>query len=268
MARNSLTSIYKNHHSRFLKDLDAAKGLDETRLHKVRVEIKNLRVLLDLLAVLTKKKYKSRTVLKQLDPLFKRAGSIRSATLNLKLSQPYKSAVLVRFRQHLKTQQLDAGQKFLEEIKSFETKKFKQQHKKALEAFRGLKPKKISKGAEEYMRIQFAHVRAGIFDISDDKVLHQIRKRIKSIRNIGGLLEEIKAEHPFKEELKKVNVTYDKIGQWHDTIELVDHLEDYVDSLGDPAALEKTAPLIIALKKKCLYNKRQIERKLKTDLVM
>jgi CHAD domain-containing protein len=268
MARNSLTSIYKDHHSRFLKDLHAAKGLDETQLHRVRVEIKNLRVLLDLLGVLSKKKYKARPMLKQLEPLFKSAGSIRSVTLNLKLSQPYKSAVLVKFRQHLKDKQHGAGQKFLHEIKSFETKKFSKLHKKALAAFRELKPKKISKGAEEYMRVQFAHVRAGIFDIGDDSVLHQIRKRIKSIRNIGSLLEEIKAEHPFKEELKKVNVTYDKIGHWHDTIELVDHLEEYVDKLGDPAALEKTAPLIIALKKKCLYNKRQIERKLKADLVM
>ena len=268
MARNTLTSIYKDHHGKFLKDLRAAKGLDETQLHRVRVEIKNLRVLLDLLGVLTKKKYRARPILKLLDPLFRSAGTIRSATLNLKLSQPYKSAVLVKFRQHLKNRQQNAGQKFLGEIKAFDTKKFRREHKKALAAFRTLKPKKISKGAEEYIRVQFAHVRAGVFDISDDKVLHQIRKRIKSIRNIGSLLEELKTEHPFKEELKKANVTYDKIGQWHDTIELVDQLEDFVDSLDDPIALEKTAPLIIALKKKCLYNKRQIERKLKADLVM
>src|SRR4249919_3768814 len=105
MSRNSLTSIYKSHHSKFLKDLRAAKDLDETQLHRVRVEIKNLRVLLDLLGVLTNKKYKAKPVLKLIEPLFKRAGTIRSATLNLKLCQPYKSVVLVKFRQQLKNQQ-------------------------------------------------------------------------------------------------------------------------------------------------------------------
>jgi hypothetical protein len=268
MPKNTITPIYKSHESHFLKNLRQARGLEENSLHKLRVDIKNLRVLIDLLRILSGKKFRGKAMSKQLEPVFKAAGRIRTAALNLKQSQTYRSPVLVKFRQHLRSKQEEASQEFLHVLRKFDGKKFRKLHKKALEEFRELKEGKIKKGAEEYMRVLFAHIRADIFDITDDETLHQIRKRLKSIKNIGQLLDQIDDGHPFKEELVKVHRTYDKIGQWHDTLELTETLEEYVDDLDDPEALEQTAPLILTLKKRCLLNKRQIEKRLKIDMVM
>ncbi len=268
MAKNTISRIYRSHEKHFIKDLKEAKDLDEQRLHKVRVDIKNLRVLMDLKKSLSGNKNGIASINRLLNPLFKRAGDIRSITLNLKLTQPYQSQVLIRYRQHLKPRQQKASNRFLSTLERFDTKRFKKQHQKTLASLSELKEKSVRKGAEEYLRILFAQIRADIFDINDDETLHQIRKRLKSIRNVGTLLNQMDPKHAFTEELEKIERTYDKIGQWHDTIELVASLEKYVEDLDDAEALEKTAPLILALKKKCLLNKRQIEKRLKLDLVM
>ena len=135
-------------------------------------------------------------------------------------------------------------------------------------AFRSLKRKHVIRSAENYLRLLFAQVRAEVFDISDDETLHQIRKRLKSIRNVGHLLMELETDFPLKEELQKIAVTYEKIGQWHDMQELIVAIEKYVETLDDPAVLEMTAPLIITLKKRCIFDKQKIERRLKADLLL
>src|SRR5690606_17810363 len=124
--------------------------------------------------------------------------------------------------------------------------------RKALKDFKTLKEKDILKGSEAYLRKHFTFIRAGIFDINDDEALHQIRKKLKSIKNIGMLLDRINKGHSFTTELKKVDHIYEQIGNWHDKVELVSALEDYIDDLDDPKALENSAPLILLLKKSCL----------------
>ncbi len=268
MSRNTIARIYKSNERHFTRDLKEARNLDENKVHEVRVDIKNLRVLLELLSVVTGKKRKGGPLLKQLEPVFRKAGRIRSAGLNLKLSQPYRSQLLIKFRQHQRLQQQQARLEFLVILKRFDFEKFRKQNEKALDQFRSLKNKKVQRSAEEYIRVLFARVRADIFDISDDETLHEIRKRLKAIRNVGQLLIKMDPDFSLKGELQKISQTYDKIGQWHDTQELIDALEKYVGDLDSPEALEKSAPLIIALKKKCLFNKRQIEKRLKAELMM
>jgi CHAD domain-containing protein len=168
----------------------------------------------------------------------------------------------------LRLQRQQARIDFLETLKKFDHDAFRRRSKKAYEEFKTLKKKKVSRAAEEYLRILFAHVRAELFDISDDETLHKIRKRLKSIRNIGQVLETIDPSFTLKDELAKISHAYEKIGQWHDTQELIDSIEKYLADIDDPVALEKTAPLIVALKKRCIYNKRKIEQMLKAGLLL
>lgn len=267
MASNTISQIYKSSERHFTKDLRQAKNLDETRLHRVRVDIKNIRVLLELLTVLTGSRKKAKPMLRHTNPVFRKAGVIRSASLSLKLTEPYRSQVIRKFRQHLKLRRQDAGTEFVKTLKEFDFDKFSKHHRKVTREFEKLKNKQVRRVAGEHIRQLLARVRADVFDISDDEKLHEIRKRLKVIRNLGQLVLKMDPDFELRMELEKINAIYDRIGQWHDTQELILALENYVDDLSDPEALEKAAPLIITLKKKCLFSKRLIERRLKGVLL-
>jgi hypothetical protein len=268
MSRLSISGIYKNQSKAFQKDLKKAVALDDEIIHRLRVDIKNLKVLLELLRVLSKKKFSDKPVQKLLAPVFDHAGEIRTAGLNAKLTEPFKTLPLHKFRKSLARRRQRFGMKLREEIQEFRLKKFERLNKKAMESFRKIKKQTLSKNSAEYLRILFAEIRADIFDISDDDTLHEIRKKLKTIKSIGAILDQLRAEHPFVDELKKVSLTYEKIGQWHDLQVLIAELEQFVNEMEDPRALETTTPLLLRLKKKSLSNKRRIEKRLKADLVM
>ncbi len=268
MPHQQIAEIYRKNEENLLKDLKNPEGLQEKQVHQLRVHIKNMRVLLHLLEALSKKKFSARPILRLLNPVFNRAGKFRTASLNLKLTQMYRSAVLLRFKDHLRVEMEKQKQKMKSELEDFKIKKFKRLQKESLDAFKNIKSSRIKKQGSEYLRVLLAEVRVDLFDISDDETLHEIRHKLKEIKTVGAFLNECAIEHPFKKELDRIAVTYDRIGNWHDTAILIEDLEDFVEQLDDDSALEKTMPLIMVLKKKNLHNKKLIEKKLKVDLVM
>jgi hypothetical protein len=267
MLARTIDQVYKHHGRSFLENIKKARTLDEKPIHQLRLNIKSIRAMLTLLDMISKKKVGGLALLSLLKPVFDRAGKVRTTTLNLQLTQQYKSAILKKFKKHLQKKQAIEGEKLIKELRKLQLKKVKKLHKKNLSTVRKADTDELTKDAIEHLRQQLAEVRADLFDINDDETLHEIRRQLRHIKNIGSLLEEAKADHPFKEELKKVNATYEKIGKWHDTIDLVDALEKFINTLHDPKGLDKTIPLILKLKKDSLKSKRQIARKLRSDLV-
>jgi hypothetical protein len=91
MPGKTISQIYNHSEAQFTRRLREAKQLNEQRVHKLRVDIKNLRVLLDLLQVVSHKKKAGKAVLKQVDPVFRKAGKIRTAYCR---AQPYTKPAL------------------------------------------------------------------------------------------------------------------------------------------------------------------------------
>src|SRR5690606_30116592 len=114
MAGKSVSSIYRRSERRLLKHLEEAGSLEPERLHKMRVDIKNLRVLLDILRVVTGQKKAGQGVSRVLDPVFRKAGRVRTITLNVSLSRPYRTRWLEKFRQHLRNIEEIANRSFLQ----------------------------------------------------------------------------------------------------------------------------------------------------------
>jgi CHAD domain-containing protein len=267
MLSNTIGQVYNQHERSFVKGLKKAKTLAEKPVHQLRLDIKSLRSLLELMEAISKKKIAGKATRKILKPLFRQAGKLRTTALNLYLTRPYRSAVLAKFRKYLEKKQAAEGEKLLRSLKGIELKKLRKLHKKNLTVVKKSDNEELTDQAVDHLRDLLAGVRSDLFDINNDETLHEIRRQLKRIRNIGHLLDEAKVDHPFKEELKKVSATYEKIGKWHDTVDLINELEKFVDNLHEPTGLEKTVPLILKLKKESLKNKRQIARKLRADLV-
>jgi hypothetical protein len=267
MAGNQMVQICRRHERSFLRSLKEAKGLREKHVHRLRLDVKNLRVLLLLQDTLSGKKKTSKKMQSLVTPLFNHAGHMRSAVLNLSLTQGFNGPVVKKFRRELRQRRQLSAQQLREAIDRFSDRKFLRLNSRVADAFRERKNKKIRKDATDYLRSLFAQVRAELFDLSDDETLHEVRKKLKVIKNLGALLTELDDSHPFTDELTRINSTYEKIGQWHDVAVLLDELQGYLKALNDPSAALKAAPMLRQLRQQCTRSKQRVEKKLKADLV-
>jgi CHAD domain-containing protein len=267
MSKHNIRDIFKRSHKAVLEDIRGAAPADGDQIHQLRVDIKKFRSICDLLHE-SDKDFISAKLLKSLKPIYNAAGKIRTADVNLHITQPYKSAVLLRYKDHLRQNQDIARQTLQIRLEKFKTSKFRSVFKDAEDELKHLKKKKLKKEGAEYLRVRFAEVRADVFDTSDDKTLHKIRKKLRQIKTIASMMDKMSLHHPFEKDVRKMTIAYDKLGVWHDLAVLIDDLEKYVEDLEDAKALEKTTPLLVVLKRYNLKNKKQIEKRLKTDLVM
>ncbi len=268
MAENQIDIIYSKNEESFLQEVKKSKTLQEKQVHELRAQLRNLFVLLHLLNSLSKGRYRPRKMIRMLTPLFELTGKFRVASLNIKLTQPYRSSVLMTFKEKMKRHMERHRLNLQHELQDFKLKKFSRLYKESLEQFKSLKTKRIKKQGAEHLRVLLAEVRVDIFDIDDDETLHQIRTKVREIKVVGNFLEQCGVKHPFSKELARLKVTYERMTSWHDTYILIDELEDFLEELGDEKALEKTMPLIAVLKRRNMHTKKQIEKRLKVDLVM
>jgi CHAD domain-containing protein len=263
----TISEIYEEHERSFLKHLKQARKLEEKKVHKLRVEIKNLRVLFEFLKVFSGKKFKTRPLLKLLSPVFKRAGKIRTLHLNQVLTHSERSAVMLRFKEYLQKEEKKAGERLIREIRNFDRKKLMKLHEKNIKTFRKLDSLALREESENYVRSIFAKIRTDMFDMNQDSVLHEIRKNLKTIKNVGQLLSEIDAAQSLNADIQKMYSSYDKIGKWHDGVVLAEKFENYVRKKEKPEVQKKALELVLKLKEKNEKNKILIARKLREDLV-
>ncbi len=266
-AEKTITNLYLHHQASFLKHLKSAKKLEEKQIHKLRVEVKNLRVLFGFLESLRREKLKSASFLKLLEPVFKKAGEIRTQHLNLSLTTSYRSALMLRFKEFLREEEKKAGKALLKEIQNFDQKKFDRVHKKNLKSLKKLNPETTKKESERYIRSIFAKLHKDLFDVSNDEVLHKIRKRLKTIKNMNHLLSEIAPSPAFSAEINKMENIYEGLGDWHDGLVLAETFENYVNKKESPATAEQATKLLLKLLEKSEKDKLAIMKRMRVDLV-
>lgn len=262
-----ISELYLNHERSFLKHLKNAKNLDEKQIHKLRVEVKNLRVLFEFLKALSKEKFDPNKSTRLLKPVFKTAGKIRTAQLNQDLCKPYRKSAVIRFKKYLKKKEESAGKKFLKQVKTFDIGELKKLRDKNLEKIKKIKSSDLKEDSESFMRISFSRIRTSMFEINNDEVLHEIRKHLKTLKNMRGLMEEIGQSSDLFKELEKIDATYDKIGDWHDNVEFTATLENYLYKKETEATQRNNLAFILSLKEKTEKTKLNLIRRLKKEFV-
>ncbi|MBC7696135.1 MAG: CHAD domain-containing protein [Burkholderiales bacterium] len=229
-ANQSIAQIYKDNQKSFLKHLKKAKNLGESSIHKLRVDIKNTRVFVSLLKTLSKEKTESKRILKIISPVFKNAGDIRTTTLNLKLIQSSRSKLLLKFKQHLKKQNKEAEKKFQKKIKKFGKKKFNKYTRINHSVLKKIKGSEVQHKTINRINKALVEVRISVSETQSDKNLHDIRKELKTVKNLGIILKEINSLNPFDKSLENTDHLYKQIGKWHDSSLLADDLQAFANS--------------------------------------
>lgn len=186
------------------------KSASQEDLHQFRVEFKKLRALLTLL----QSGDKHPKLLKQAQPIkkiFKKAGIIRGAYVNLQLSHQY------GFRKpdfEDKQQQIimsGANRLYCKGAKQL--KELKRTHKKLVGNLHQLSAKNIQTFYQDLLNQAAEFMQAPVFD----ERLHDCRKKIKLLmynQKIAGsaLTDNQQLNKDYLDKLQ------DTIGQWHDTV--------------------------------------------------
>jgi len=261
-SNRSIAKIYKENHRSFLYHLKKAKELDESVIHKLRVDIKNIRVLVALLKKLSREKIRSKRLFKLISPVFGNAGDIRTTTLNLKLTKNSRSKLVLKFQEHLKKQNKKAEDEFLKTLKDFDKKKFNKYTETNHSILKKLNAKEVQQKTIDQLNKALEEVRTSFSETESDKDLHEIRKQIKTIKNLGIILKDMDSVNPFSKSLEKTDLLYKKIGDWHDSVMLVDDLEDFAKAHKKLKPTLKNNLFIDKLKTKNKKNKSLIIKEL------
>lgn len=251
----SIAQVYKENQRSFLKHLKKAECLEESSIHKLRVDIKNARVFVSLLKTLSEEKTGSKQILKIISPVFKNAGDVRTTTLNLKLIQSSRSKLLLKYKGHLKKQNKEAEKKFQKKIKNFDKKKFNKYTRINHSVLKRLKSREVQQKTSNRLNKALVEVRISVFATPSDKNLHEIRKQLKTVKNLGIILKEINSLNSFDKSLEKANHLYKQIGKWHDSSMLADDLEAFAKSHSKISPNLKSNLFINKLKAKNKRNK-------------
>ena len=265
-VKRTIPDFYNYHQDGFLKNLSAAKKLRVKDVHKLRVEIKNLRVLFDFLLQLRDKKLNCAAFIKFLRPVFKKSGKLRTQQINLTLTRSYRSLLMKRFKEHLLNEEISAGKSLVKEIKNFDKKKFRRLHQDNLNTLRRLDLKTINKEWESQARGVFVKLRKNIFEVDDDESLHRVRKCLKTLRKMRQVLLEIAPATALTEGIKKLDDLYDAVGKWHDGIVFVNAFENYVLKNERTASQTYATKLLLQLIDKNEYAKMLILKRLKVEV--
>jgi len=177
-------------------------------LHQFRVQVKKLRAMMVLADSATGKKLLQKG-LKPVRQVFKKAGEIRSAHINLKLAAAYKvqDDAFVLAQNKLMEDAANAfklkGEKYMEKLKAA--------HKDIEAEIRPLSDMHINGFYTE----QLHHIGNSLTNLRFDASLHECRKWIKILIYNYKLVEpvlQLKLNEDYLEDVQKA------IGDWHDNI--------------------------------------------------
>ena len=218
-----MLQFLKTSHKEFDKYFQRVKKhARQEDIHQLRVALKKMKTILHM--VDPENKILKSSERKRIRRLFKLAGVIREAQVNIKLVKNIDDKTLEAYRYFL-SEQISYGAKALQQFTA---------EKSATDFFSKKTLKKISEKTKRYNEShQLDEFRTSVYQriqryihYSGDKILHEIRKEIKH------LLFITKFDHVDDDKRESLNHLAEKLGIWHDQAVLLYSLESF--SIKDP----------------------------------
>lgn len=199
----------------------AQKSNTPTYYHQLRIEIKKLRALIDIISHVDKK-FNSKKALKPFHNIFQSAGKIREIQLEESMMKKhYSASTFTTYKLIIKEQKTKYQAEFFELIKGALIEK----QKKTIHDLKKSLQKVDERNVQKYLHKKSRRINKllthGVEDIAD---LHKLRKLIKTYSYNLKLIDQ--TDHvdilPLYSNLPEL------IGQWHDTQTMLAHLHKII----------------------------------------
>lgn len=224
----SFSNLYKKRVSSFLSHLKNAQSLDEEEIHQLRVETKYIRGILRLLEIISDKRFKRDDHFNLLRPLFQEAGKVRTIDVNLELLSTFESTYFNHFFNYMKKIKAINNNCFQKEINRFPTHTFKLLNDEAQKEMNVIEPDESINKSKNFISREFKIISKLIDSYPNEEEMHKIRKELKTVKSTFIVLYGLTKDSHFKEELNKIKMVENKIGNWHDRIIFLETIKCYL----------------------------------------
>jgi CHAD domain-containing protein len=222
----TLEKYFQNREDDITLLLNKPKGeYTSDTFHKLRVEIKKLNALFDLINFCSKY-FKSKKTFKPFKFIFSQAGKVRALQVEeVMLKKYFRTGSLKDYRNNLKRLRLKEGEIFFELANKKLVTGLKKKYRK-IESFIELIDKKqvdaYMKSRQKKIEKLLAHSPLQIPQI------HILRKRLKIFHYNQNSLNLLNQNKP----LPKKDILTELLGKWHDCQVIIDHLQNTMDTGG------------------------------------
>lgn len=200
-------------------------------IHQLRLTIKNLRVILSILDLATNKGFNKRSHLKIFSPLFKSAGRLREAQINMKLMHKLEDKNSRKYLKYLKKKESQQLKDLIRLIKRFDLQRLKRLNRKLISKIGKIKEKKLRKTISNYLHGNLQRIKKIKQNIRGNRDIHDIRIHLKRVEEVLVLLKSTGSMEGNARLLKEVRSSRNKIGNWHDYIMFSSSFKGYIDQI-------------------------------------
>ena len=211
-----LSTFYKKRFDAFLLHLEEAKSLSEDNIHKLRVDIKYIRSLLLLVDTLHLDAVIIGKLLKQLRPVFKYSGRLRTIQVCKKLVIQHNVKNQKKVIQVLEENQTKISNDFTIVLEKFKLDKFKKQIGQIYQVLEGIPIAELKEKTDKIILDELDLIYKLWASSRGEENYHDIRKFFKIIKSLLQLLIALDSSEDLEREYKIVNETESALGNWHD----------------------------------------------------
>jgi CHAD domain-containing protein len=214
-------------------NFEAAKnGLDVDVLHDLRVGIKRLKALYQVLDPISEGRFNSKTNFAEVHRLFKAVGRLRDIQVqkalysffvkdidkepikefyevieqNEKVESEALNQTLQQFDNDIINKSIEAADAFLVSISTFDA----------------------SKQTKKLLKKRFKQIKELLPQKKDDEMMHELRKRVKQACYIIEMLALMQPDEEYTEHPKRLKLAAELLGQWHDHTVLYDAMVNFL----------------------------------------
>lgn len=223
-----LFKYYKKETDLFLEHLDKAKYFpDEKNIHQLRVDIKRIRTVFQLIEMLFPKKLKAKNQYTVFKKIFSRAGEVREAQVNHICFTQYKlpASIYKQYFQFLKRKEKNFKKKFKNSIDRFEIGQLEKSKVKIKRLCKSITEKKIKYECQLFIKGEIHKIEMLLAVGNNSSIVHKIRIHLKAIEAVGDLYYQLNPDKELKKSLTLIKENGTFLGNWHDKIILINSLE-------------------------------------------
>jgi CHAD domain-containing protein len=256
--KDQLNHFYTNEVDLFLERLISVKTQpNEKTIHELRVEIKKLRSVFQLLDVIAKKEINIKQCANSLNDLFDTAGKIREIQVNQICFTKFKfpQEINDKYKKFLLNRENELGNRLKKTINHFDRLVLINSKKQIKKLTGDLNNKKMWDACLFYLKDKTLKIKNLLLAGNNPLIIHKIRIQLKSIHTIASFLQKIDPSQKNEKTLQLIKQTGTLIGNWHDNLVLINSLERYF--IKKENVPENKLPLLLRS-----INKIELENKL------
>jgi CHAD domain-containing protein len=226
-----LYHYYQKRNASFLLNIyTAGITAKENDIHKARVDLKKIFALFDFFKMIGFDTFKIEVPQKVFNDVFKSAGEIREIQMNLLYIQNLgeNDPALKLFSRYLKNNSKKRTRLFIQSIINFDEKRLTKIRGSIKKNCRDLDIEKIIHKCDDFFQMHSTKIKKYRLKSDETENIHKIRKEMKKISAIAGLLNLLRVDEFMENLTEALNQAELLIGEWHDRIVLNKSLDHFI----------------------------------------